>query len=153
MRALRPSPKRMSDPEPGCPLNECLRVLAGTWTSGIIWYLSAGSRRFGDLQRDLGRVSAKVLTTRLRELERRGVVSRTVHPSKPPTVEYALTRLGERLQPLMDALAEIGNELRMDRTSEPIACQARALSAGRPPHRVASPTGQGTTSSIEALSR
>ncbi len=138
MRALRPSPKRVSDPEPGCPLNECLRVLAGAWTPEIIWYLSAGSRRFGDLQRDLGRVSAKMLTTRLRELQRRGVISRTVHPSKPPTVEYALTHLGNRLQPLMEALVEVGNELRMDRTSEPITCHARVLNAGHTPRRVAS---------------
>lgn len=138
MRALRPTPKRILDPQPGCPLKECLRILAGAWTPDIIWYLSAGARRFGDLQRDLGRVSAKVLTTRLRELERRGVVSRTVHPSKPPTVDYALTRLGQRLQPVMDTLVEVGNELRMTHTSEVIRCQARTVSADGPPPSVTS---------------
>ncbi|HET9869361.1 MAG TPA: helix-turn-helix domain-containing protein, partial [bacterium] len=60
---------------------------------------------------DLGGISAKVLTTRLRELEKRGVVTRSVMPTSPPTVEYALTALGGKLNPVLDAIVEVGKQL------------------------------------------
>jgi DNA-binding HxlR family transcriptional regulator len=109
---IKPKPKKTSDPAPNCPLNDCLRIMAGAWTAEVIWYLQAEPRRFGDLQRDLTGISAKVLTARLRELEERGVVSRTVYSTKPPTVEYALTALGRRFQPVLDAVVEVGKDLR-----------------------------------------
>lgn len=96
----------------GCPLAECLSFLAGAWTPEILWYLQNDARRFGDLKRDLVEVSSKVLTTRLRELEERGVISRTVLPTSPPTVEYALTKLGEKLQPVLKSIADVGTEIK-----------------------------------------
>src|SRR5688500_3901062 len=90
---IRPVPKKISDPEAGCPLNDALQFLAGAWTTEVLWYLRPGPRRFGDLKRDLVRVSSKVLTARLRDLELRGVVQREVLPTSPPTVEYSLTNL------------------------------------------------------------
>ena len=95
-----------------CPLSASLKLLAGAWTPQILWYLKVESRRFGDLKRDLGGVSAKVLTTRLRELEHRGVILRTVKHTSPPTVEYSLTDLGKRLNPILDSIAEVGKGLR-----------------------------------------
>ena len=74
-----------SGPAPqSCPLEASLKLLAGAWTPKILWYLRSEPRRFGDLKRDLGSISAKVLTTRLRELEKRGVLTRTVMPTSPP---------------------------------------------------------------------
>jgi len=102
---------RVPPPPADCPLEECLNFLAGAWTPKILWYLREEPRRFGDLKRDLAGVSSKVLTTRLRELERRGVVTRTVMPTSPPTVEYALTSLGLKLQPVLDMIAQVGREL------------------------------------------
>lgn len=107
----RQKSSRIDPPPPTCPLEDCLRFLAGAWTPKILWYLRDQSRRFGDLKRDLGTVSAKVLTARLRELEERGVVLRTVMPTSPPTVEYSLTPLGVKLQPVLDAIVEVGREL------------------------------------------
>lgn len=95
----------------GCPLETSLKLLAGAWTPQILWYLQTEPRRFGDLKRDLGPISAKVLTTRLRELEKRGVVTRTVMHSSPPTVEYALTPLGHKLNPVLKSIAEVGKEI------------------------------------------
>lgn len=95
-----------------CPLGASLKLLAGAWTPQILWYLKIEPRRFGDLKRDLGKVSAKVLTTRLRELEHRGVITRTVKHTSPPTVEYALSDLGKRLNPILDSIAEVGKGLR-----------------------------------------
>jgi len=78
----------------------------------VIWYLRDGALRFGDLRRSLPGVSAKVLTTRLRELELRGVLSRRVLPSSPPSVEYELTLLGRYLLPVLESIASVGKRLR-----------------------------------------
>lgn len=99
-------------PLPACPLTECMAVLGGAWTPNVIWYLSAGPRRFGELRTDMPAISAKVLSTRLRELERRGVVRRTVMPTSPPSVEYALTELGRELMPAIAAIVEVGHKLK-----------------------------------------
>ncbi|HEX4922586.1 MAG TPA: helix-turn-helix domain-containing protein, partial [Bdellovibrionales bacterium] len=65
---IRQKKSRVPPPPEDCPLEECLSFLAGEWTTKILWYLREEPRRFGDLKRDLGTISAKVLTTRLREL-------------------------------------------------------------------------------------
>jgi len=80
-----------------CPLADCMAVLGGAWTPNILWYLIGGPRRFSELQIDIPPVSAKVLTTRLRQLESKGVLTRTVKPTSPPSVEYALTSLGREV--------------------------------------------------------
>ena len=101
-----------SGPAPmDCPLESSLKLLAGAWTPKILWYLQSEPRRFGDLKRDLGEISAKVLTTRLRELEKRGVLLREVKHTSPPTVEYTLTALGQKLNPILEAIAEVGKDL------------------------------------------
>ena len=94
-----------------CPLENGLAFLSGAWTHKILWYLRNGSRRFGDLKRDLDGVSAKVLSTRLRDLEERGVILRQVNPTSPPTVEYSLTRLGHKFQPVLAAIVDVGDDL------------------------------------------
>ncbi len=111
-----------------CPLAASLKLLAGAWTPQILWYLKVEPRRFGDLKRDLGKVSAKVLTTRLRELEHRGVIIRTVMPTSPPTVEYALSDLGKRLNPILDSIAEVGKGLRkLEPKAAPVKPEALSL--------------------------
>jgi DNA-binding HxlR family transcriptional regulator len=108
---IRPQRSKVGPPPVGCPLEEVLNFLSGAWTTQILWYLRAEPRRFGDLKRDLGKISSKVLTTRLRELEERGVITRSVMPTSPPTVEYALTPFGHKFQPVLDAIVEVGGEL------------------------------------------
>lgn len=95
-----------------CPLTECMSVLGGAWTPNIIWNLSGGPRRFSELQIDIPPISAKVLTTRLRQLESKGVVSRNVKPTSPPSVEYALTDLGEELLPAIEAIVKVGHKIK-----------------------------------------
>ncbi len=95
-----------------CPLSECMTVLGGVWTPNVIWCLSGGPRRFSELQIDIPQVSAKVLTTRLRELEKKGVVDRNVKPTSPPSVEYSLTELGNDLIPAIDAIVRVGHKLK-----------------------------------------
>lgn len=106
--------------KPPCPLAGAMQFLSGAWTPFIIFYLREHPRRFGDLRRDIGEVSAKVLAARLRELEKLDVVSRTVKPTSPPTVEYALTPLGARLKPIIGAMAKVGADLAPQRASTTI---------------------------------
>lgn len=74
-----------------------LALLADKWTIPVVHSLARGTKRFGELHREVGGVSQKMLTQCLRALERHGLVERTVYPVVPPKVEYALTSLGESL--------------------------------------------------------
>lgn len=105
--------KNLSPPPPNqCPLSRCMEVLKGAWTPNVIWNLSGGPRRFNELRVDIPRISAKVLTTRLRDLEAKGVIRREVKPTSPPSVEYSLTDLGEQLVPAINAIADVGHKLK-----------------------------------------
>lgn len=95
----------MREPSVDCPLTPCIKLLAGAWTLEIIYFLRIDSLRFGELRRALSKVSSKVLTARLRELEKKGFVSRKSIPSNPPMVEYSLTSKGRELLPVIDALS------------------------------------------------
>ena len=66
-------------------------------------------------------VSAKVLSQRLRELEGRGVITRTIQPTSPPSVEYALTALGQELVPALSAIVAVGHRLKPRRARAAIA--------------------------------
>ena len=109
---LKVRKNRSPEPPEACPLMACMAVLGGAWTPNIIWYLRAGPRRFSELRSDLATVSAKVLTSRLRELEAKGVVGREVKPTSPPSVEYALTELGQELVPAIEAIVSVGHRLK-----------------------------------------
>jgi len=89
-----------------------MALLGGAWTPNVIWHLSGGARRFGELRIDIPPVSPKMLSTRLKDLERKGVVQRTVVPTSPPSVEYSLTDLGRELVPAINAIVEIGLKLK-----------------------------------------
>lgn len=111
---LRMRKNKVSAP-PLCPLSECMQLLRGAWAPNVIWYLSAQPRRFGELRVDIPRISARVLSARLRELESRGVIHRRVVPSSPPSVEYELTELGRELVPAIAAIVEVGRKLKPGR--------------------------------------
>jgi DNA-binding HxlR family transcriptional regulator len=95
-----------------CPIGTCMKLLGGAWTPNVIWYLSGGPRRFSELQADMKPISAKVLSSRLKELEGKGVISRTVMDTSPPSVEYALTELGGELVPAIKSIAQVGYKLK-----------------------------------------
>jgi DNA-binding HxlR family transcriptional regulator len=105
--------RRKVAPPPGCPMSACMSLLGGIWTPEIIWNLSEGPRRFSELRRATPAVSAKVMSARLKDLEERGVLSRTVRPTTPPSVDYALTDLGQELIPAIRAIVEVGSKLHL----------------------------------------
>jgi DNA-binding HxlR family transcriptional regulator len=89
-----------------------MELLGGAWTPNVIWHLQGGARRFSELQTYMTPISAKVLSQRLKELEAKRVIRRTVLVTTPPSVEYALTDLGQELVPAIEAIAHVGFKLR-----------------------------------------
>jgi DNA-binding HxlR family transcriptional regulator len=89
-----------------CPTRIVLNRIADKWTVLIVGALADRTKRFGDLRREIGGVSQKMLTQTLRGLERDGVVSRTVYASVPPKVEYSLTEFGRTLVSILEAIRE-----------------------------------------------
>lgn len=93
-----------------CPIQRTVAMIADKWKVIIICNLGEKTMRFGELQRALEGVTPKVLTRQLRDLEADGLVTRTVHPEVPPRVEYALTKLGEGLLPILGKLHDWATE-------------------------------------------
>lgn len=98
----------MGKEEKLCPVTITLRVIGGRWKPLILFHLFQDVKRFSELQHALGRVSQKVLTQQLRELERDGIVRREVFPQVPPKVEYSLTSLGRSLKPVIQQMSQWG---------------------------------------------
>ncbi len=101
-------PTQVTCEDGSCPVARAVAVLDGKWTMLVIRDLLGGPRRFGELKKSLAGVSPKTLTDRLRDLESAGLVTRTMYPEIPPRVEYELTRQGQALQPVIDALGSFG---------------------------------------------
>src|SRR5262245_5484154 len=116
--ALKMRKNRADPPPPICPLTMCMKLLGGAWTPNVVWFLSASPRRFGELRADIPRISAKTLSARLRALESKGVVTRHVVATSPPSVEYALTDLGRELIPVINAIVRVGEKLKEDAAQE-----------------------------------
>jgi DNA-binding HxlR family transcriptional regulator len=90
-----------------CPISPVVDLVFSRWTTPILWALNeSGVLRFIELERRLGTITAKVLTQRLRQLERDGLVQRHYHPEVPPRVEYEITELGRSLSTVFAALGE-----------------------------------------------
>lgn len=87
-----------------CPVDMAIELVGGKWKPLILYRLGTGTLRFGELQRIIPAVSQRMLTLQLRELERDGLLVRTVYPEVPPRVEYTLTPVGRTLLPLMETL-------------------------------------------------
>ena len=93
-----------------CPTRAALALIADKWTALIIGLLEHGPCRFSALRRGIGGISQKMLTQTLRELERNGIVSRTIFPEVPPHVEYELTALGHSLSEPIAAVRDWAEE-------------------------------------------
>lgn len=117
-----------------CPIHEGLRILQGAWTPEVLWQLRQGPKRFGELRRALGRISAKVLTTRLRELEQRGLLERRVLNSSPPSVEYRLTDLAHEIQPVLCSIADLGSKMHARQLAKAEEAKAAEAAAARTNH-------------------
>ena len=109
--ALKVRKSKALPPPRGCPMGACMALLGGAWTMNLVWQLSGGPRRFGELTKDIPGISPKMLTARLRELEEKGVIDRAVAPTSPPSVEYSLSDMGRELLPVIDSIVRVGTRL------------------------------------------
>lgn len=94
---------------PDCPVETTLMVIGDKWKVLILRDLMNGTMRFSELKKSIGHVSQKVLTTQLRDMEAKGLVTRQVFAEVPPRVEYTLTETGYSLKPVLDAMWIWGN--------------------------------------------
>lgn len=87
-----------------------LKVIGGKWKPLILWHLFEEKIRFNELQRQLERISQKMLATELRSLEKDGIIHREVYHQVPPKVEYWITPYGKSLRPVLIQLANWGEK-------------------------------------------
>ena len=89
-----------------------LKMIGDRWKVLIIQNLMGGTKRFGELKKELGDITQKVLTSNLRLLEEKGILIRKVYAQIPPRVDYTLTQLGYELKPVIDSMIEWAEEYR-----------------------------------------
>ena len=87
-----------------CAIERGMRIIGGKWTGSILWHLKDGPVRFNDLARMVGGASKKMITERLRQLERQGLISREVLKTSPVTVHYEITEFGRTALGFLDEL-------------------------------------------------
>ncbi|MHC2106280.1 MULTISPECIES: winged helix-turn-helix transcriptional regulator [unclassified Methylobacterium] len=92
----------------GCSVEHAMHLLGGRWRLLLVSYLIDGPKRFNELRRDLPGISQRMLTLDLRALEAAGLIKRTVYPTTPVKVDYALTEDGMRLKKVVSVVQEFG---------------------------------------------
>ncbi len=102
--------KQKHDTPIECPVEATLDIMGGKWKGVILFRLIEGTKRFGELQRLLCKISQRTLTNQLRQLEADGLVHRKVYPEVPPKVEYSLTERGKSLSGIMQDMYAWGME-------------------------------------------
>jgi DNA-binding HxlR family transcriptional regulator len=93
-----------------CPVARTVNVIGGKWTLLILRDLFDGTKRFGELRASLIGISPKTLTEKLRALEQDGIIERKIYPEVPPRVEYSLTKRGQTLETIIEAMREWGTQ-------------------------------------------
>lgn len=93
-----------------CPMGTAISLIGGKWKLPILYNLRDGTKRFSQLQKALPQVTQKMLTQQLRELERDGLIDRKVYAEIPPKVEYSVTLLTKKLEPILSSLCAWGVE-------------------------------------------
>jgi DNA-binding HxlR family transcriptional regulator len=115
-----------------CPIRDILDRIGDRWSLLVLWSLSDGSRRFSELLRDIGDISQRMLAQTVRRLEQDGFISRTVTPSVPPRVDYALSPLGRSFLEPLNTLVEWADTHHDDIRSAR-AAYVRPTQSGNPP--------------------
>lgn len=104
--------QRKITPDFDCGIVLTKEVLNGKWKPSLIYQISQGIQRPSALQRQIPDATRRVLNVQLNELERHGLISKTIYPQLPPKVEYSLTEFGHSLLPVIEAMSNWGNENR-----------------------------------------
>ena len=89
-------------------VNDTMNVLTGKWKLPIMASLIFGKKRFKEIEREIPKITPRMLSKELRELELNGIVKRTVHDSFPVIIEYEFTQSGRSIKTVLDAMVEWG---------------------------------------------
>lgn len=91
-----------------CPMELTIDLIGGKWKSLILWHLAENTLRFSELKKALPKITQKMLTQQLRDLEQSGLVERFIYTQVPPKVEYSLTSAGKTLLPILKTMYQWG---------------------------------------------
>ncbi|MBS0519768.1 MAG: helix-turn-helix transcriptional regulator [Proteobacteria bacterium] len=94
-------------------------MINGRWKLEILWLLSQGVHRFGELKRGLPGITQHMLTAQLRGLEKDGLIKRTIYAEVPPRVEYEITPAARRLRPIFVEIVKWAEERAVEHTQQP----------------------------------
>lgn len=100
-----------------CPVEATIQLIGGKYKAVILWHLMNDTLRYNELHKRVPRATDKMLAQQLRELERDGLINRTVYPVVPPKTEYSLTDFGKTLVPILDEMCKWGNGYLEENTS------------------------------------
>ncbi|KSU83262.1 winged helix-turn-helix transcriptional regulator [Fictibacillus enclensis] len=104
-----------------CEKELTLSVIGGKWKMIILWHLGKeGTKRFGELKALIPGITQRMLVNQLRELEEDKIIHREVYPVVPPKVEYSLTKQGESLMPILDAMYQWGKDYMVTMDMKPL---------------------------------
>ena len=101
-----------------CPVEAALDIIGGKWKSIILFRVMEETRRFNELRRLMPKITQRMLTNQLRELERDGLIARKVYAQVPPKVEYSSTEFGRTLEPVLNALTQWAETHMLPRMAE-----------------------------------
>jgi DNA-binding HxlR family transcriptional regulator len=96
--------------DPTCGLDLVKEVLYGKWKIHLLYFISEGARRPGELQRKIPAATRRVLNVQLNQLEDHGLIAKKIYAELPPKVEYSLTELGKSVLPMIAALGKWGDD-------------------------------------------
>lgn len=97
-----------------CPINTTISVLSGKWKLPLLWQLSSGAKRFGELRRLVTGITQAMLSNQLQELVADGIVQKEEFAELPPRTEYSLTALGASLLPVITTMEQWGMQYILD---------------------------------------
>lgn len=99
-----------------CPVEATIQLIGGKYKAVILWHLMDHTLRYNELHKRIPKATDKMLAQQLRELEKDGLINRTVYPIVPPKTEYSLTDFGKTLAPILDEMCKWGEDyLRIDK--------------------------------------
>lgn len=93
-----------------CPIEVTIQLIGGKYKAIILWHLIDATLRYSELHKKMPNATDKMLAQQLRELEKDGLITRTVYPVVPPKTEYKLTEFGKSLTPILDAMCNWGRD-------------------------------------------
>ena len=93
-----------------CPVEATIQLIGGKYKAVILWHLMNQTLRYSEIHNRIPKATDKMLAQQLRELEKDGLINRTVYPVVPPKTEYSLTDFGQTLTPILDAMCNWGTD-------------------------------------------